>query len=374
MAFVCILFAELILAAYIISMLFLIAAYLFKNVAAEDVAKQSSLNEIFENPLAIVFFDTANENDILARVQELQLQQYKNYSAYFFVKQAIVLSNHLPQIKIISLQSNDETGLNLLETAKSHFISEPKAIIALHAQTSLSRDYLAKMNLNLLKGKLAVQSQVIVNGNNESLINYQKIARIFLDSLDREVPSSVGISASIWGQGFMLDKSIYDEIDFNMVGVNDKLLQAQIILNSVKIDYDSEARVFAKTLDTKALNAKKKFELKMYLYNLGLGINLLFAGLKKPNLDKIVFGLNYLRPPLYLVMLASVLLFGLNQISQVSFDAFYIISTFGLAVGILLTKYGESLLNIIKTRLYRVKFKKMIGSNYDPKKSYEYIK
>jgi hypothetical protein len=372
MAFVCILFAELILAAYILSMVFLIAVYLIKNISIEETTHQAELKEIFENPLAIVFFDTANETDILSRVQELQLQQYKNYSAYFFVKQAIVLSNHLPQIKIISLQPNDETGLNLLEQAKSHFLVEPKAIIALHCQTSLSKDYLSNMNLNILKGKLAVQSQVIVDGNNESLINYQKIARIFLDSIDREVPSSVGISASIWGQGFMLDKSIYDEVDFNMVGANDKSLQAQIILNSVKIDYDSNARVFAKTLDTKALNAKKKFELRMYLYNLGLGINLLFAGLKKPNLDKIVFGLNYLRPPVYLVMLASILLFGLNQISQISFNAFYFISTLGLLVGVLLTKYGESLLNFIKTRLYRVRFKNTIGSNHHPKNSYKY--
>jgi hypothetical protein len=170
----------------------------------------------------------------------------------------------------------------------------------------------------------------------------------------------------------MLEKSVFDEIDFEIIGLNDKLLQAQIILNSVKIHYDSSARIFARTLDSKSLNAKKSWELKMYLYNLGLGFNLLFEGLKNPNLDKIIFGLNYLRPPLYLVMSASVLLFGLNQISDISFNGFTIISVLGLLVGLIVTNYGDNFLGFIKFNLNHHNAQQKLASTQDPKDAFGY--
>jgi hypothetical protein len=318
------------LSIYIIVMLGIVILYFIKNLKPVATKEIAPVKKIFENNLAIIFYDFASEEEILERIQELQNQNYHNFTAYFFIKTPIIETNNLTNIKIIRPFQLTLNGLNFLSLCKQYFIKKPKAIIALRSNASLSKDFLFRMNLNLLKGIEAVQAQVIVDGNNESLESYQKMAREFFNLIDREAPNSLGISAAIWQQGFMLSYSAFNEIDFNRIASNDKYLQAELISKSIKIAYDSTARIFGKPLNETEFKVEKRKGLSQYFYNIKLGFKLLIEGLKKPNCDKIIFGLNYLRPPLYLVLASSFVLLLINLNSFASINLFAFVAFLGI--------------------------------------------
>lgn len=337
------------LALYILIILILVMVYAIKNLSAKPIVVTSvPENDLFEHSIAIVFYDFASENEILLRVQELQSQHYQKYTAYFFIKTPIIETNNLENIKITRPYQATLSGLNFLEIAKQHFIDVPDAVIALKSSSSIAKSYLHQMNLNLFQHKKAIQSQVIINGNNESLGVYQKVARDVLNLIDREVPNTLGISAAIWEQGFMLSYPIFKEINFQKIGSNDKLLQAELICRSVKIEYNSNARIFGKALRNKEFQNKKQSQLKLYWYNIQLGFALLWAGLRNPNIDKIVFGFNYLRPPLYLSLVSCILLFGLNLLQKDNSLLFNIIALIGVIYFSILLIKGRGVLKYLK--------------------------
>jgi hypothetical protein len=339
-------FFQIGLALYTILILGLILIYLIKNLIYREAIISLPEKELHEKQLAIVFYNFANEKEIVARIQELQNQNYFNYTAYFFIKTQIIETNNLKNIKIIRPIQSQLTGLNFLEIVKPYLEKTPDAVIAIKSDSCIPKDYLNCMNLNLMQGKKVVQSQVIIDGNNESLGVYQKFAREVLNLIDREAPNALGISAAIWEQGFMLQYQIFKEINFQLIAGNDKLLQAEIIIRSIKIDYDATARILGKTLKKEHYKIKKQLHLRMYFHNIQLGFKLLKEGIKYPNIDKIVFGMNYLRPPVYIALASSLLLFFLNVLQDEKTSIFNLIAGFGILSCILVLLKGQTFINI----------------------------
>jgi hypothetical protein len=361
MASILLFLGQISLALYTSLIISLVLIYLVKNFSYNEEIQPKPKSELFEKHLAIVYYDFASEKEIFDRIKELQNQNYYNYTAYFFTKTPIIEVNNLNNVKIIRPLHTRLNGLNFLEIVKQFIDKTPDAVIAISRESSLNSSFLNCMNLNLLQGKKAVQSQVIINGNNESLGIYQKVAREVLNLIDREAPNAFGISAAIWEQGFMLDYQIFRDINFHFIANNDKLLQAELICRSIKIDYDAKAIILGKTLKNEDFKVKKNSHLKMYYHNFELGFKLLYEGLRHPNIDKIIFGFNYLRPPIYLALASSFLLLFSNIKQDQNNSLFETIAVIGIVGCVLVLLKGHNFirfLNQLQTR------SKNFGSNY----------
>lgn len=328
--------AQLGLAFYIVSMVYLVLVYYAKNLTEKPTNSVVIANTYSENHIAIVINDYLDEASLLEKVQQLNHQGYKNFSAYFFIDSPIVEINNMKHIRIIRPNSKRLKPLGLLEEVKSYLNDDTQAILVIKNTSTLDKDYLWHMNQNLLEGKEVVQSQLLVNGINSITNNYQVIARKFFNLIDREAMKANGLSSAIWSHGFMMKSSIFEAINFKDLEGNDKALQAQLISKSIKIHYEPHAKIFETALEETELVKTRMEWAASYWFTVNLGFNLLLEGVKNPNLDKIIFGFNYLRPPLYLTLMASVILAILDLIYMPELILFMGIAILGTFISLFL--------------------------------------
>jgi hypothetical protein len=299
---------QIFLAFYIVSAFYMVLVYYLKNTSVLNKHNSTRASVYQEKHLAIVFNNYSNENELLSQIQYLNQQEYKNYSAYFFVDGPIVQTNNYSHIRIIRPQTKKFQYLGLLNLVKNYFDETPAAVIVINSNSRISGDFLFKMNQQLLLGNQVVQCKIQVENQNEMYINYQGFAKDFFNMVDREAMQANGLSASIWNQGFMIENKLFHELNFDKYPKNDKALQADIISRSYKISYESEAIVTEIGLSQEEYLNNKLRGFDQYIFNLKLGYSLLAEGIKKPNIDKIIFGFNYLRPPIYLLFISSITL------------------------------------------------------------------
>jgi hypothetical protein len=331
---VIILTAQLGLAFYIVSMVYLVLMYYAKNLTEKPNNEVVLSNSYCENHLAIIFNDYIEEEALLEKIQQLNQQGYKNYSAYFFIDSPIVEINNLKHIRIIRPNSKRLRPFGLLEMAKSYLNNDTQAIIILKSTSSFDSGFLWHMNQNLLEGKQVVQSQLLVNGINSVVPNYQVVARNFFNLIDRDAMKANGISTALWSHGFMIKNAIFDAINFNDLEGNDKALQAHLISKSIKINYEPHAKIFETALGEPELVKTRLVWATNYLFSVNLGFRLLLEGVKNPNLDKIIFGFNYLRPPLFLTLTASIVLAILDFIYMPNIILFMGVSIIGILISL----------------------------------------
>jgi len=328
--------AQLGLVFYIVSMVYLVLVYYAKNLTKKPTSSVVMANTYYENHITIVFNDYIDEASLLEKVQQLNHQGYKNYSAYFFIDSPIVEFNNMKHIKIIRPNSKKLKPFRLLEEVKSYLNEDTQAILVIKTTSTLDNNFLWHMNQNLLEGKDVVQSQLLVNGINSITNNYQVIARKFFNLIDREAMKANGLSSAIWSHGFMMKSTIFEAINFKDLEGNDKALQAKLISKSIKIDYEPRAKIFETDLEEKELVKTRMEWVVSYWFTVNLGFKLLLEGIKNPNLDKIIFGFNYLRPPIYLILMASIILAILDIIFMPKLILFMGVALLGTLISLFL--------------------------------------
>lgn len=331
-----ILTAQLGLAFYIVSMVYLVLVYYAKNLTEKPTNQVLLAKSYHENHLAIICNDYIEEEALIEKIQQLNQQGYKNFSAYFFIDSPIVEINNMKHIRIIRPNSKRLKAFGLLEEAKSYLNEETQAVIVIKSTSTLDKNFLWHMNQNLLEGKLVIQSQLLINGINSVTYNYQTVARKFFNFMDREAMNANGISSAIWSHGFMMRNTIFEGINFKELEGNDKALQAKLISKSIKIHYEPHAKLFETALGDVDLVKTRMEWAANYWLTVNLGFKLLLEGVKTPNLDKIIFGFNYLRPPLYLTLIASVALAIIDLIYMPELILFMGISIIGILISLFL--------------------------------------
>ncbi|MCF8254628.1 MAG: hypothetical protein K9H61_00635 [Bacteroidia bacterium] len=339
---------QIFLALYIVSTFFLVLIYYLKNTNVLNKPNSKRVSVYQENHIAIVFNNYSNENELLSQIQFLNQQEYKNYSAYFFVDGPIVQSNNYSHIRIIRPQTKKFQFLGLLNLVKNYFDETPAAVLIINSSSKISEDFLFKMNQQLLLGNQVVQCKIQVENHDEIPINYQGFAKTFFNLIDREAMQANGLSATLWNQGFMIENKLFQELNFEKYPKNVKALQADIISRSYKISYESEAKIKEIGLNQEEFISNKIRGIDHYFFNLRIGYNLLSEGIKNPNIDKIIFGFNYLRPPIYLLFISSVLLVIIDLLWLQNLPFFGWVAATGIVVSIITLFHPFRIMQILK--------------------------
>ncbi|OYU97721.1 MAG: hypothetical protein CFE21_05380 [Bacteroidetes bacterium B1(2017)] len=341
--------AQIGLSFYIISTLYLLLVYFIKSKTQVQIApKTVQLN--IEHPISIVFNTYCSENDLFKHIQDLNNQEYRNYTAYFFVDEPMVIYNGLENIKIIRPLQKRYSSFGLLNLVKNYIPDNPEAVLVVNSSSKIKEGTLAALNQNIQKGFEVVQCNLVASNNSERLSNYQAISLNFFNLIDRKAMQSSGLSAALWGSGFMLNYNLFCELDFESYQQNDKALQAELLKKSIRISFEPEAQIIEKTYTEQEFAQTKAKSFHLYLYNFKLGFNLLLDGILNPSFNKIIFGFNYLRPPLIVMLFASVSLGIIDLYRQPKFEVFLwvaIIGTFISALFLMQTGKAKQLIRPI---------------------------
>ena len=174
-----------------------------------------------------------------------------------------------------------------------------------------------------------------------------------------------GSSATLAGSGMGFETQLYASfLKQNKVsGAGfDKVLQAWILKQDIKIAFNSNAVVYdEKTTKSDQLVKQRSRWINTWFKYFKYGFHILFQGLRNLSLNQTIFGLVILRPPLFIFLILSVfavfinLIMGLNiTVWLLGFISFIISFFLALTLSETDTKIYASLINIPKFVFYQI--------------------
>ncbi len=303
---------KMLLAFYILSILYLLLMYYLKNTQATPSSPSEMKKPFREHHLALIFNGVINETDLLNQIQFLRQQNYQHFSAYFFTDTAIIDANYIPNINIQIVSKKTYDPFELVHLIGNNFLNKPEAVVVIRPNVILTDGILDQLNLSLLHGKLVAQCKIEIIGGQTA--SYQAFSKRFFNFIDREAMNANGLSAALWSHGFIIDYSIFKTLSFEEPNYSDKDLQAELISRSIHIHYLNQIIIKERPIQIQEYVLSRSRWLANYAFQAKIGFQLLVEAVKNPNLDKVIFGFNYLRPPLWMMFFASVGLLVLDNL------------------------------------------------------------
>ncbi|MFN4082818.1 MAG: hypothetical protein ACK4K9_04240 [Bacteroidia bacterium] len=320
------LFIQVGLALIILTMCYFVAVFYLSHKKSkfnvEEIRKNAYLNNI-----AIIYKSPVNEKEFIACINNLIKLNYTNFKAFFVSNNQFINHNYSGKFIIIS----NHTVQNAVEILKPLIPNDTDAVLVLEPKAMLNYNFLNSINHKLNQGFEVIQSKInnSVNGLSKS---YIKTNDALYNFIDRKLSEQLNLPVSINSFGYTIKYSLFKSINAAYFNSDAKVLQAKLTDAKPKQGYSELAVINFNLYNNVAVVKQKWYNMKKFWANQKLGLMLLFEGLTKSNMHKIYFGLQYLRPPLVLIIclciaLAVINIFFYNRLFIFSVIAFSALST-----------------------------------------------
>lgn len=205
----------------------------------------------------------------------------------------------------------------------------------------VNEDYIGALDMYLNRGFKVVQTRRLPKNLDTVYAQLDAAGEIYHNYMDRYVPFICRSSATLAGSGMVINKEIFEgflnskSLQKAVHGVilgEDKMLQDYIVLQGERIAYAKDIYTYDEKVTQRSQVKKQRIRwIKTYLENFQTAWDILLAGVEKRNLNQMIFGLISMYPPIFMVVLCTVILLPIllltNQVS------FYVMSlAFGLFI------------------------------------------
>lgn len=240
-------------------------------------------------------------------VQSLVKQRYERLHIYLVADAIEADLSHLEHANVTVLKPNTPLNSKVasIQYAIANFKSKHEVISVFDADNLVHPDFFVTMNKKFNQGYTVVQGRIQAKNLNTSIARLDALNETYYSFVDRYSRSKMGLSAGMWGLGYAMKTELFTPISFgeNLSGY-DKKLQAELILTANHIGYANDAIVFdEKTSTEESLVRQRSKWLFGYFRHVGLGFKALMAGVATLSFDKINYSLNFMRPPLIVLLM-----------------------------------------------------------------------
>lgn len=253
-------------------------------------------------------------------VRSLLAQQYPNYHIYLIadnVSETIVpleedkFTFFQTPVPLHSKVASIHFVLNEMRKSHTHIaIFDPDNLVPKH--------FLSSLNFHHEAGFSAVQGKRIAKNIDTTYAALDAMGEYFYDFAVRKVPFSLGSSSVIAGSGMSVRRDLY-EMSINremgelqksgVVVAEDKSLQLMLVNKGHRIAYAPEAIIFdEKVASFEQVSRQRSRWLNSYFKHSVDVLKTFFAGLAKLDWNRLLFSVATLMPPLFILILTSVLL------------------------------------------------------------------
>ncbi|MGZ3837356.1 MAG: glycosyltransferase [Flavisolibacter sp.] len=271
-----------------------------------------------EPDYAIIVTAYEQVNTLGPAIDSLLKLHYSNYLIYIVADKCDVSGLHFADERVIVLRPEEALNSN----TRSHFYAISRFKRAHRYLTIIDSDnlthpeYLNQLNLRFQQGYQAVQGVRKAKNLDTLYACLDAVQDIYYHFYDREVLFSIGSSATLAGSGMAFTTSLYkhclENLDITGAGF-DKVLQIEILKQGHRIAFARNAIVYdEKTSGSDQLVKQRARWFNTWFRYASLGFGLVASGLRHRNWNQLAFGIMFLRPPLFLVMLSSFCLMVLN--------------------------------------------------------------
>ncbi|WP_256006494.1 glycosyltransferase [Pedobacter deserti] len=196
--------------------------------------------------------------------------------------------------------------------AINHFVREHDALVIIDSDNLVDPDLLKQLNSRFFEGFSAVQGIRLPKTLDSEIACLDAARDIYYHFYDGKLLFNVGSSATLSGSGMAFTVQLYKEClenrDLKGAGF-DKVLQAEIVRRGKRIAFADSAVVFdQKTSNSTQLVSQRSRWIMTWFRYFSLGFKLMYYGMLKMDLNRMLFGSVLLRPPLFMFLGMALLL------------------------------------------------------------------
>lgn len=214
-----------------------------------------------------------------------------------------------PKVSWIIPSSPLKSKIKSIDFAIENFERDHNVLVIFDNDNVVDKNFLYCMNDSFIRGYKVVQGLVKAKNQDNNIARLDEAGFQFYHAIDRKYRNRLGLSSHINGLGIGIDMNLYREISYQThVGGFDKKLQAEMIMRE-SIDFREDAVVYdEKVSDEKQLKSQRTRWTFTYFHYFGISMKVLMKGIRKLDMDRVLFGINLLRLPLFLLISLAIVI------------------------------------------------------------------
>jgi cellulose synthase/poly-beta-1,6-N-acetylglucosamine synthase-like glycosyltransferase len=310
-------FVQVLVAIYILVPTFSLLSYLLLNWLKIKTPYQKK-PFLTDRNFEFGFIVTAHQEAqfILPIVDSILKQSYPNFYVYVVADDCDLSGIHFadPRVVVLKPEPPLHAKIKSIRYAIAEFKKKHDAIIILDSDNLIHPQFLQVMNNHFRKGYRVVQADFKPKNTDTVYARMDAIGDLYNFFLDREARMRLGISSSIWGSGVAIDYDLYNEVEYtSFLGGFDKKMQAHLVQRVPRMMFAPEAILYdEKVASGKSLETQRTRWIFAYFKYFKDSWAIFRNGIKRGNFNLIYFGFITLRPPLFIVLGAALLITVIN--------------------------------------------------------------
>jgi cellulose synthase/poly-beta-1,6-N-acetylglucosamine synthase-like glycosyltransferase len=249
-------------------------------------------------------------------VDSLLKQHYDNFTIYIVADacEDDPLTYDHPRVKLLRPATRLNAKIRSIDYAINHFAQPHDVLVIFDSDNLAHPDYLSVLNHYFNQGHRAVQTNLQPKNTDTLYARLDAAGNLYNNFSDRLMRSELGLSSNIWGLGIAMETSLYREIIYqHFLGGFDKKIQADIVKKIPLLAYAPEAMVYDEKIDNGAALEKQRTRwINAYFKYFRYGWDVFATGLRRGSFNLVYFGVNLLRPPLFILLAAAFFLGAVN--------------------------------------------------------------
>ncbi len=267
---------------------------------------------------AIIVTAYEQTGSLHAVVDSLLQLSYTNYIIYIVADKCDVSGLKFNDPRVVVLRPPETLASN----TRSHFYAirnfiRPHDVLTIIDSDNLADPaYLNELNRYFDAGFSAVQGIRMAKNLDTTFACLDASRDIYYHFYDGDVLFNIGSSATLAGSGMAFKTSLYREclehLDITGAGF-DKVLQMEIVSRGYRIAFNERAIVYdEKTTKSDQLVKQRARWINTWFRYFKFGFTLVGAGIKKFDLNRFLFGVILLRPPLFIFLILSMFFMAIS--------------------------------------------------------------
>jgi cellulose synthase/poly-beta-1,6-N-acetylglucosamine synthase-like glycosyltransferase len=257
-------------------------------------------------------------------VKSLIEQEYDNFEIFVVADQCEKRDWDIQdkKLKIFYPEEKLNAKLKSIQYAIERFDRFFDNIIIFDPDNLAPRDFLEKINDFHQAGFEAVQCRRSAKNLDTVIACLDAAGEYYHNFVERIMPYLLGSSATIAGSGMSVKTQIFrdflnspevtEKIDGVILG-EDKMLQNFIVSSNKRISFQDKAILFdEKVTENQQVQKQRTRWINAYFQNIRAALKLLGSGLSRASINQLIFGINTIYPPLFLLVLGAMMMTILN--------------------------------------------------------------
>ncbi len=341
--------------------------FLFYLVVKKPVKRLSS-HRIKEHDYAIIVTAYEQTHTLPPVIESILKLDYENYLIYIVADKCDVSKLKFADPRVVVLRPPETLASNTRSHfyAIRHFKRNHNILTIIDSDNLVEPDYLRELDKSFAQGFKAVQGIRKAKNLDSTYACLDASRDIYYHFYDGEALFQLGSSATLSGSGMAFTTELYREClehqDITGAGF-DKVLQKEIVNRGNRIAFNENAVVYdEKTSRSDQLVKQRARWINTWFKYFKFGFSILADGLIGLNLNKFLFGLILLRPPLFIFLILSMFcLFAnvfISKLAVLVWAAAFLLFIIGFMIAIFHAKPDKriikSLVNIPKFVFFQV--------------------